>query len=339
MVQVNATYAPQGLQFIGISLDDNVAAMNQGCKQTGFTWPQMCDGGAWRSKPAVAWGVNSIPQTFIIGPDGVVLWRGHPANLDGALADAFKNHPPQLVEPQVLAEALAAADKIDAAVKAGDQAGALKLMAGVPVAARADTKLAARLIAVEAQLETFAAKDLAEIEVLIQKKQYPEATERLSELASAVASQPSGAAAKKRLAEVMANPQAKAQFEAAKKARASQAELEAAKALQGEGKNEEAFLKFKAIASTYPGTPAADAARAAVTAYEKDPALAQKAADAAAAGKAPGMAMMAQNYLKAGRADLAKEKYKEIILSFPGSTAAKKAQASIDEIDAAAKKP
>ena len=42
---------------------------------------------------------------FIIGPEGDVLWTGHPANIDRALADAFQKHPPQLVDPKIMSEA------------------------------------------------------------------------------------------------------------------------------------------------------------------------------------------------------------------------------------------
>ena len=334
MVQVNGTYAPKGLQFIGISLDQDVAAMRQVAKEKGFNWPQMCDGGVWNSAPAKQWGVNSIPSTFIIGPEGDVLWHGHPANIDAALASAFKNHPPQLVDPKVLAEATAIADKIDAALKeAGGEAGAIKLLATFPLAAKADAKLAERMAAIETALNAYADKSLGEIDPLVANKQYVEAATRLSDLTRALGGLPAGAAAKKRLAELMSNPEAKAQFELAQKSKAAEEELAIAKRLQSEKKDEQAYLKFKSVAASFAGTPAADRAKEAMAAYERNPALVQKANDAAASGKAKGIIGMAENYAKIGRPELAKKKYQEVITAYPGSSFAKQAQEAIDALD------
>jgi thiol-disulfide isomerase/thioredoxin len=333
MVQVNSTYAPKGLQFVGISLDQDVQAMRRVAQEKGFNWPQMCDGQMWKTPPAVTWGVHGIPSTFIIGPDGDVLWNGHPATIDAALADAFKKHPPRLVDAKVLADAMATADKIEAALKEGGQASAIKLLANVPAAARLDTKLAERMTEIEKQLEAYASKSLAEVEPLIENKQYVDAAGRLNDLTRALGGLPAGVTAKKRLAELLSNPEAKAQFEAAQKAKTAEDELGIAKRLQSDGKDEAAYMKFKSVAASFAGTPAADQAKAAVAAYEKNPALVQKANEAAAAGKAKGIMGMAENYAKIGRADLAKKKYQEVIAAYPGTSYAKAAQDAMDELD------
>src|SRR4051812_18694822 len=46
MVSLNQKYASQGVQILGISLDDDAGGMTQVAKQKGFTWPQSCDGKA-----------------------------------------------------------------------------------------------------------------------------------------------------------------------------------------------------------------------------------------------------------------------------------------------------
>src|SRR5712671_1901477 len=55
MVQVNSTYAPKGLQFVGISLDQDVQAMRRVAQEKGFNWPQMCDGKMWQTPAAQTW--------------------------------------------------------------------------------------------------------------------------------------------------------------------------------------------------------------------------------------------------------------------------------------------
>jgi thiol-disulfide isomerase/thioredoxin len=333
MVQVNTQYAPKGLQFIGVSLDNSVPDMLRVAKEKNFNWPQYCDSGGWQSKAAQQWGVQSIPHTFIVGPDGDVVWHGHPGNIDAALASAFKKTPPRLVDPKLLADASAAADKIDAYIKDGGQAAAIKLLATISPDVKKDGKMADRLAGIEKQLEEYANKSIDEVDPLIQNKQYVEAANKLSDLTKGLASLPAGATAKKKLSELMSNPEFKAQFEAAQKAKAADEELAIAKRLQSDGKDEQAYLRFKGILTKFAGTPAADEAKTAVANYEKNPALVQKANDTAAAGKAKGMLGMAENYAKLNRNDLAKKKYQEVITAYPGTTYAKQAQAAIDEID------
>jgi len=46
------------------------------------------------STSSADYGVRGIPSAFIIGPDGSILWKGHPMNgLDEALAKAVKSLP------------------------------------------------------------------------------------------------------------------------------------------------------------------------------------------------------------------------------------------------------
>ena len=333
MVRINSTYAPKGLQFIGISLDQDVQAMKRVAQEKGFDWPQMCDARGWQAAAAQTWGVHSIPSTFIIGPEGDVLWHGHPGAIDAPLADAFKNHPPQLVDPKVLAEATATADKIDAAIKEGAQPSAIKLLAGVPAAARADGKFAERMTDIEKELEAYANKSLDEVEPLIQNTQDVEAAGKLGDPTRALGSLPAGATAKKKLAQLMSNPEAKAQFEAAQKNKAADDELAIARRLQTEKKDEQAYLKFKAIATSFAGTPAGDQAKAELANYAKNPALVEKANNSVAAGKAKAMIGMAENYARAGHADQAKKKYQEVITTYPNTPYAKQAQEAVTELD------
>jgi thiol-disulfide isomerase/thioredoxin len=88
MVELSKKYADKGVQFVGISLDKVKAKMLKVAKEKGFAWPQQFDGKVSKNAVAVEWGVNSIPQTFVISPEGEVLWRGHPAELDSHLEEA-----------------------------------------------------------------------------------------------------------------------------------------------------------------------------------------------------------------------------------------------------------
>ena len=52
LVSIYNTYHPKGMEFIGISLDDDGAKMVDVAKQKNFTWPQYFDGKAWKNELA-----------------------------------------------------------------------------------------------------------------------------------------------------------------------------------------------------------------------------------------------------------------------------------------------
>ncbi len=99
MVELHKKYADKGVQFVGISLDKDKAKMIKVAKEKGFAWPQEFDGKDWKNAIAVEWGVNSIPQTFVIDGDGQVVWRGHPAELDSHLEEAASKLPAKSAGP------------------------------------------------------------------------------------------------------------------------------------------------------------------------------------------------------------------------------------------------
>ena len=76
---VIATYKKhhgQGFEIIGISLDSDRDKLDAFLKQTdGMTWPQFFDGQGWSNKVAVKYGVQSIPFTLLVGPDGKIIGK------------------------------------------------------------------------------------------------------------------------------------------------------------------------------------------------------------------------------------------------------------------------
>ena len=67
-------YHDQGFSIIGVSLDSDRDKLDAFLKQQGgMTWPQFFDGQGWGNKLAVKFGVESIPFTILIGPDGKII--------------------------------------------------------------------------------------------------------------------------------------------------------------------------------------------------------------------------------------------------------------------------
>ncbi len=335
MVALNTKYAPLGVQMIGISLDQSRGDMQGAIKDKNFTWPQFFDGQGWQNKFATAWGVQSIPQTFLISTDGTVLWRGHPAQIDPELEKAYKEHPPQLVEPKLLADANALLDKVDAAIAAKDFQTAMKTLAKAPAAARADAKFAQRQDDLKKSLNDAAESILDDVSPLIDKKQYSDAAARLRAIAIALDGSPLAKEAMHRLSDLKKIPEAAKALDLADKADKADAALAAADKLKADKHDTQAYARYKSITKDFAGTPAADKAAAAVKAYDSDPAFSRKISDANAAAeksKADGMLSLARNYAAMGNTAKARAKYQELIDHYPQTDQATAAKAELAKL-------
>jgi thiol-disulfide isomerase/thioredoxin len=332
MVAVNAKYAGKGVQFLGISLDEDPSALKTVIAAKNFTWPMSYEGQGWDGSLPKKWGVTGIPQTFIIGPDGDVLWRGHPAMLDQPLADAFKNHPPVLVDPKIVAAANATLDQVDKALSEQQPAKAIKLLATVPEEAKLDGDFAARSKAIGDKLQDFGNSELTSIDPLIAAGSYTEAITKLRDLSTVFAGTPVAADAKAKLLSLGSDPKVKKAIEAARTEKESADALAIANKLKADKKDDLAYPRFKAIVKSYPGTPAATEAATAVQAYEADTACITKFNAKANTGKAESMLSMAATYKAAGHLEQAKKKYQDVIAQFPNTTWAATASKGIEDL-------
>lgn len=90
VVEAYEKYKAKGLEIVGVSLDSDKAAWENGSEKLNITWPQMSDLGGWKSELAAAYGVNSIPMTLIIDKEGKIIARGlHGEDLQNKLAELF----------------------------------------------------------------------------------------------------------------------------------------------------------------------------------------------------------------------------------------------------------
>jgi len=66
--------AKKGFTIVSVSLDKQKEPWVEAVAQDGLLWPyHLSDLGGWRSQAAATYGVQSIPQSFLIGPDGKVI--------------------------------------------------------------------------------------------------------------------------------------------------------------------------------------------------------------------------------------------------------------------------
>ena len=66
------TYKEHGFEVIGISLDQDLAAMNGYTQKEGLPWPQYFDGKGWDNEVAKRFHIHSIPRFLILDREGVV---------------------------------------------------------------------------------------------------------------------------------------------------------------------------------------------------------------------------------------------------------------------------
>jgi thiol-disulfide isomerase/thioredoxin len=68
--------AKNGFTVVSVSLDKDKAAWVKAIADDNLSWPyHMSDLGAWQSKGAQIYGVQFIPQAFLIGPDGKIIGK------------------------------------------------------------------------------------------------------------------------------------------------------------------------------------------------------------------------------------------------------------------------
>ncbi len=77
-------------------MDEDLEAGRKCMAELGSPFRSAFDGGGWAGATAKAFGVNSIPRTVLVGPDGRVLHRmvileslfGEPKSSAGAVEEA-----------------------------------------------------------------------------------------------------------------------------------------------------------------------------------------------------------------------------------------------------------
>jgi peroxiredoxin len=77
-------YSSKNFTVLGISLDKSKEPWIQAINNDGLTWTQVSDLKGWTNAVAQKFGINSIPQNFLIDPNGVIIGK----NLRGPDLDA-----------------------------------------------------------------------------------------------------------------------------------------------------------------------------------------------------------------------------------------------------------
>jgi peroxiredoxin len=93
LVRAYQRYKGKGFEIVGVSLDDakQKNAWLAAIHTDGIYWTQLSDLLGWKNAVAQLYGVKSIPQNFLIDPDGIILDKGLRGNeLTEVLEKLFK---------------------------------------------------------------------------------------------------------------------------------------------------------------------------------------------------------------------------------------------------------
>jgi peroxiredoxin len=75
VIRIHKKFNKKGFEIIGISLDNDKAAVEKYIKDNEMIWPQFFDGKGWRNTVAEQYRVRSIPSTYLIDKQGKIRFR------------------------------------------------------------------------------------------------------------------------------------------------------------------------------------------------------------------------------------------------------------------------
>jgi thiol-disulfide isomerase/thioredoxin len=68
-------YHAQGFDIIGVSLDEDKDKLLSFLKDQNMTWPEYFDGQHWDNKLAVKYGIDAIPDNFLLDGNGKIIGK------------------------------------------------------------------------------------------------------------------------------------------------------------------------------------------------------------------------------------------------------------------------
>lgn len=73
-------YRRNGLEVVGVSLDTDAGVWKRAVRSLRLPWPQLSDLRGWQSRAVVRYGLNRIPDNFLLAPDGRIVANDIPAD-------------------------------------------------------------------------------------------------------------------------------------------------------------------------------------------------------------------------------------------------------------------
>jgi peroxiredoxin len=75
VVKAYNAFKAKNFEIVGVSLDGEKQAWLDAIKKDGLPWVHVSDLKGWKNEVAVMYGINAVPQNFLLDPNGVILAR------------------------------------------------------------------------------------------------------------------------------------------------------------------------------------------------------------------------------------------------------------------------
>src|SRR5256885_15398414 len=112
--------------MVSICCAPKVSEMQQAIADYKIDWPVVHNPEGFRGGLSAEWGCPRLPFSFLIGPDGTVLWADAKSTVASIVEAQMLQHPPQLVDPEVLKKANADLDDVEKLLADKNGEGAVK---------------------------------------------------------------------------------------------------------------------------------------------------------------------------------------------------------------------
>lgn len=73
MVKAYNAFKDKNFEIVGVSLDDEKKAWLSAIEKDGLPWVHVSDLKGWKNAAAVLYGINAVPQNFLLDPNGVII--------------------------------------------------------------------------------------------------------------------------------------------------------------------------------------------------------------------------------------------------------------------------
>jgi thiol-disulfide isomerase/thioredoxin len=90
IVDVYKKYHGQGLEIVGVSLDEDKTALLAFTQQNGMVWPQYFDGKKWNNDVSQSFGITSIPAMWLFDKEGLLVTTNARDDLAGQVEKLLK---------------------------------------------------------------------------------------------------------------------------------------------------------------------------------------------------------------------------------------------------------
>ncbi|MCX5661769.1 MAG: TlpA disulfide reductase family protein [Planctomycetota bacterium] len=325
ILRLNGEYGLLGAKFVTISADKNPAEIRSALKQQKVTLTVVCDGKGIDGPTIKPWGVERIPYSFVLDPDGKVVWAGHPNAIESAIVKAMGATPPKLDKAvwtdlaleQVKEAKRNLTEQKTANAAVYDYRESLRRLSLVKPDVLADPKVMKEAVVLLPFFNSQREPDRLALTTIIQA--YPEAAKALEAVRKARAVAASQAAS--RPAELTPEQ---------KRAAAGRVKLDAAEAAEKRGDRIGAYKGYKQVAEKFAGTDEAQVAAAHVKALEADEKFMASYKLSEAESEAKSLLSMARGYRAAGKDELATQTFTQVIAKFPWTEWATEAQAGLE---------